>query len=102
MLRGRTGSVFLLGRGLEAAGCFDPGIPAPTFFHALLFACPPTINQVGREAAAGLVLSRSVSSLLEVPRVISGEPGGISHLPWAVSWQQQGFTPSFRVWLQRL
>lgn len=89
MLRGRIGSVFPLGRGLEAAGCFDAGIPAPTFFHGLLFACPPTINQVGREAAAGPVLSRS---LLEVVRVISGEPGGISHLPWAVSWQQQGFT----------
>lgn len=63
---------------LEAADCINPGIPAPISFQGLLFPCPATINQAGRAAAAGLVLSRSVFSL---PEVISGEPGGICHLP---------------------
>lgn len=108
MLRGRTGSVFLLGRALEAAGCINPGIPA---LHGLLFPCPATINQAGREAAAGMVLSRRIPRLLQVHRVISGEPSEICHLPLGFAGLCPGsskaspFTPSsssFRVWLQRL
>lgn len=88
---------------LEAAGCISLGIPAPIFFRRFLFPCPATTNQPGREAPSGLELSRSVSSLLEVVRVISGEPGGVYHLPWELA----GFTlhpnsTSFRVCLWRL
>lgn len=60
----------------------------PSSMGCCFLVLPPS-TQAGREAAAGLVLSRSP---LEVARVISGEPGGISHLPWAVPCQQRGFT----------